>query len=563
MSLESVSVNEKKRKFEEIKNKIENGAYSFVNTEKSRSEVWKCFNKIQEENDYVQCKICKKILVYRNQTTSNLILHPCFKKLKQDKTKVSDTEKKEFTVLCTHWSISNLVPFSIVSGNGFKQVVEKLIKIGASYQNNEVDVEDLVPHRTTISNNINKLYDHYIIKIKEEVGEIKFGAITTDLWSDSFKRLAYIGITIHYVKNGHLHDRILAVKHFDSDRQTAVNITYKLNSICNDYGINMENVTFVTDRGANMIAALCNFDRLSCAAHIINNALNNAAKPTKSPIFSELVNNCKKLVRFFKKSTNLQQNLKSSLKSGCETRWNSNLNMFQSIKENYNEIIQILTAKNEISKIQNIDIQHLTEAIDFLTPFNEALEELQKSKQPTLYLCYPYFLDLYQNCNEKETDSTFLKLYKLNVANYIKENWEKEIKPQHFAATFLFPICKDLSMLPQAKKEEIYTYISGLYAKLVQNSNDSSGEVPRSNTTNQKRIFRAFIQEDVQPATIDGKQLFLIIIFFYTDNLFFQALNYNNMNVKSGFLPKYLNKNKHILYFKKYTYIFPYSLYIY
>lgn len=122
------------------------------------------------------------------------------------------------------------------------------------------------------------------------MNNIKFGSTTTDLWSDSYKRLAYIGNTIHYVLNGQLHNKVLAVKHFDCDRQTATNIESKLSSIFNDFSINMKNITFVTDRGANMIATLSNFDRLSCSAHIINNALNSAAKPSKSPDFTEFLN---------------------------------------------------------------------------------------------------------------------------------------------------------------------------------------------------------------------------------------------------------------------------------
>lgn len=43
-----------------------------------------------------------------------------------------------------------------------------------------------------------------------------------------------------------------------------------------------------------MVAALSNFDRLSCAAHKIINASNNATKPKKLPDFPEFVSNCKK-----------------------------------------------------------------------------------------------------------------------------------------------------------------------------------------------------------------------------------------------------------------------------
>lgn len=443
---------DKKRKLQEIQEKIESDSSVLIKCEDSKSSVWMCFCKIDGYNDYVHCKFYKKILSYRNITTSNLLHHPCYKKIKQDKIKITAAEKKSLGNAVTYWVARNLVPFNIVSGDGFKLVSAELIKIGDTYNKQEIDIDYMLPDRNTISSNVPKLYNHYFNDIKSEIAKVKYGAITTDMWSDSHKKLAYMGVTLHYVFAGKIVNRVLAVKHFDSDRQTGPNLHAKLKDICESYSISMEDFQFVTDRGTNIIAALAKYNRITCAAHIINNALNSAAKDSKSPLFSDFLIKCKALARYFKKSTNLQSKLKTPLKSGCETRWNSNLAIFLSIKTNYNDICQILTSKNELSEIQDISLAQLEEIIDFLKVFNEAAEEMQRADIPSLYLVFPYFYDLKNHCQLRNSESDMLKIYKTNVGKLITENWKKEIKMPHYAATFLFPSCKKLLMLSDEKK---------------------------------------------------------------------------------------------------------------
>lgn len=190
-------------------------------------------------------------------------------------------------------------------------------------------------------------------------------------------------------------------------------------------------------------------ERISCAAHIINNVLSKSSK--QSIEFSEVIEKCKALVRYFKKSTNLQIQLKTTLKNCCDTRWNSTLFMLKSIRENYNEIIQVLSTRNCISKIQDISTNFLDETINFLEPFNTASEKLQQSNQPTLYLCYPHFYALKNKCQLNDLESELMKSFKQNVSINLKI-WEEEITISHLTATFLLPKCKNLPMITIEKK---------------------------------------------------------------------------------------------------------------
>ena len=137
---------------------------------------------------------------------------------------------------------------------------------------------------------------------------------------------------MHYLKNLKYITRILAVEHFNYNSATAINIRSKLNDIFQEYSIISTNFIFVTDRGSNVIAALNEETRINCSAHILNNIL--TAIEVNVDSFKVLCTKSKNLVQYFKRSCNLHRHLKSTLRS----EWNSNFKMFESIKDNWNEI---------------------------------------------------------------------------------------------------------------------------------------------------------------------------------------------------------------------------------
>lgn len=498
----SEAILNKKRKIQDILEKIDNGTYKKIK-KNNKSIVWQCFVGINNEKgeslDYVFCEKCAKVLVYNARTTSNLLLHPCTKKIAKDLVKVDPEDKKKLLYSCTGWTILNLVPFTTINSKGFENVSQNLIDIGEKY-GSKVDIKDLMPCRTTVSKNVITLYNHFLPSIKEDIRNIDAGSITSDLWSDQFKRLAYISVTVHYFQNDTLIDRTIAVKHMDYDRQTGENILAKLTEIVEFYGSEMNKFVYVTDRGSNFKVALKDFDQINCSAHILNNVLNAATK--ESAEFKNMLSKCKSLVKFFKKSTNLQWKLQTTLKAASETRWNSNLAMFSSIKENYTEVCQVLQNKNLMEKLDGIRLNSLNESITFLENFQFVLEELQASSKPTLYLCIPFYYKLISACDLSGNESPMLKEFKQNICKRLIETWKPLLQINHLAATFLYPKCKKLPMFSPEKRKEVRDHIATISNRL--SGVDTLPEI--ENAPDADPIFGIFLQEEEsQIESIEGK----------------------------------------------------------
>jgi hypothetical protein len=91
-------------------------------------------------------------------------------------------------------------PFNIVTGQGFRELAQELIKVGAKY--GHVKLEEILPHPTTISRRVSEMADEIRAQVVPEIkaamerGEC---AATSDMWSDKFNKLHYLTMTTHYV----------------------------------------------------------------------------------------------------------------------------------------------------------------------------------------------------------------------------------------------------------------------------------------------------------------------------------------------------------------------------
>lgn len=206
-----------------IKAKIVSGEFK-INNKRGRSKVWDVFGSIKNENgdeiqNLVACKNCFSVHKFNSKSTSNLVKHKCYilKKIKTDnkieKTEVDVEDKKKSVLLVTEWTIENCRPFNIIRDCGLRNFVEFLISIGAKYGQN-VDIDKLLPHPTTVSRNIQNLHNKYFEVVKTEIMSVKnigYG-LTSDIWTDNYLRTTYLSLTIHYVKEGKLITRLLGLK---------------------------------------------------------------------------------------------------------------------------------------------------------------------------------------------------------------------------------------------------------------------------------------------------------------------------------------------------------------
>lgn len=212
-----------------LKEKLQSGIYKIL-SKRSRSKVWDVFGQILsneglEVENKVCCKECFAVLTYDARTTSNLLRHKCYvnsKLINNGKADVSSDIKTEAEKLLTQWCIDNCRPFQFIQDSGLKNFFNFLISVGAKYGSN-VDVEKLLPHSSTVSRNINNIYDATLNNVKIEIAEYcKYGyGFTSDIWTDNYLRQSYISLTIHYVVNGQLISRLLGINSMGGERNTS------------------------------------------------------------------------------------------------------------------------------------------------------------------------------------------------------------------------------------------------------------------------------------------------------------------------------------------------------
>lgn len=298
---------------------------------------------------------------------------------------------------------------------------------------------------------------------------------TTDFWSDSIKQNSYISITSHFITDDYELKNYLVSTEIVEEKKTGENMKKTIFRIIKeiiqlsnnefDNWLEKDKVIFVTDNGSNLVNALKDLCRISCAGHNLNLVFEYFMKKLDStdPIYI-LIFKCKELVMYFKRS-GMNNKLKHSLKQSVPTRWNSTLTMLKSVDASYEDIFELLAERDELSKLQDIDSQLLQNIIKILTPFNDATKELSYDKQPTIHLVLPWLKKINNHLMITADDNIHIK----NSKSYLLQGLTNKfvIKPVHKLATFLDPRMKKFkNLMSDNEIEEIYNDIKKMLKEL-------------------------------------------------------------------------------------------------
>lgn len=332
---------------DDVKRKIRDNVLKTEPKDATKNPLWQNFVAIYEEVDdnkkvnvpFVACVKCSSVLSYDSGKggTSHLRRHAdvCSKSSPASPSvsnyfkpaSLPKATKELITEKCVQFACKDIRPFAVVGGEGFVQLAQALINVGVKY--GQVQAQDVPPHRTTISRHT----DEMAAKLKADIVKpdiercvnVWGGAITTDMWTDIYTQTSYISVTCHYITpTWDLICRILETAEFDADlRHTGANIKQTLEHILSSFAVDVKRVTFVSDRGSNMLLALKEFDHLSCCDHMLNTVLSTLFDNKHLddlPDVRSLISGSKELVRYFKKSPGLMKLLKKSLKQQVSTR---------------------------------------------------------------------------------------------------------------------------------------------------------------------------------------------------------------------------------------------------
>jgi len=451
-------------------------------TYEGKSQVWKSFVLVTVDGlkvPFVKCSNCNTLLKWRSKDgTSSLSGHQehCSNKGSSQTRKITDmpgyknastsavpsTVKSQMANDLVHMCATDIRPFSIVDGGGFKKVAQKLISIGAQYGN--VSVGDVLPCSSTVSRHLESMVACRKSELRDKLAEAVNVAVTTDGWTHALTNVQYITTTVHYIdKDWSMHAHILATRPA-VDKHTADYIRNFVVDILLEFGLQKEGNIFVTDNAANMKAAFREMTWIGCAGHNLNLVLSHALQPSTGddPEYAlpeevaTLITTCKELVTLSKRS-NINNKLDSTLKQCVSTRWNSILTMLTSVDKSKAQL-RAVTADPQVPKkllrlLGDLHDDILADVIAVLTPFDTATKVLSAEKSPTIQLVLPTLCQLRHHLTSVDSDDTAVAGLKQRLSRQLEKYFV--IAPVHVAATLLDPRLKDKhSLMSDALKDQ-------------------------------------------------------------------------------------------------------------
>ncbi|CAF2868573.1 unnamed protein product [Rotaria sp. Silwood2] len=173
---------------------------------------------------------------------------------------------------------------------------KKIYSLLKSSKYGNILVDNVLYDAHSVASHVSKLADEYRIKIRQELIEPLENQTVTicpDLWSDRYRQVSYLGITICFTNDKYeflTYD--LCCAPFVENDKTAPNIIIAIQKALEPFGItDLTKLNFVSDRGPNFLKALKPFATTNCVAHRLNNIPKGGFYQT-----SKKKTNCNKVV---------------------------------------------------------------------------------------------------------------------------------------------------------------------------------------------------------------------------------------------------------------------------
>lgn len=354
-----------------------------------------------------------------------------------------------------------------------------MVDIGRKYPTvDENCIKTIVPTRNTIKHEVDELAKQMRIEITQDLRKSidLYGgfATTLDFWMDDYKRYDYLCVTAQYnlLENNSIVTKrnIIAMTYVEAHKKDKTVCLEEIEKVFGNFSISSDELktyaTFISDRGPNLYAALKDFNRLNCYAHLINNLVKSICEVDEA---KQIILKTSKLVKYFK-SSSLNSKLSKTLKSYSETRFNTVFYTLQSVYEMYCEIASLLDEKEKLDprtqlldKITCFPKLKLKEMCDFLEPFMKLSLEIEGEKYQTLFRVVFAFNSIEKLILYKFNDSNLTSTMKAAGRKYFEKNYV-HFDPQieHRVSLFLHPMAKQLQKFCDDSRLVIFNYVKNL-----------------------------------------------------------------------------------------------------
>ena len=456
----------------------------------SKSRIWKYMSLIDIRR--LKCNICDKSFKFNNSTTSHMThllrKHPTvvdFSSPEQSEKSAGSSEaqnnsiskkrKKDITRALTKIITVDMRPPHMMKGTGFRSAMKV------------IEPNYVVPHPTTFTRTyVPEAYQELKKIVLEKLKDAIHLNLSTDLWTDNFRKIAYITIVAHFITSKWKCRRYALSTRAFLDDHTGENIRRDLQHAVDEFKLKDIDATptLVCDQGSNVLLAgrLMRWFQINCAAHVFNLAIASDGFK-RIPTIMRLLKKCQDIALFlqFKSAQvssaqgeirQLLENMpveftdhcyfeedvsipSSAIKKDNVTRWNSKCTMIESILKNRQVIRHLLVEFHKIDLLlSDGEIYFLKCLLKFLLPFKTCTDLLQGDHYPTISLVLPMLerLSLSEedpvdvNSEEEgrmaeDIDSLMsdFAMFKENVRKSIKTRFERSENPVYTLASALDP----------------------------------------------------------------------------------------------------------------------------
>ncbi|CAF2111047.1 unnamed protein product [Rotaria magnacalcarata] len=223
------------------------------------SAVWNSFNYIYVNDikqEYVICNQCEDLLVKAVVSHDQPNINQFYASSKTEPA-ISNRVKQEIKVACVEFVALDCRSFKTICGVGFKNLAQKIFD-AAKYLpiSKDINIEKLLPHPTTISRDVNKLYNKKHQQLISICEKLLVYTVVVDFWKNTHTGIQYCGISLHHISDDwKLHCFVLGCYHYDLESNSAINTRKFVESKLSEYRLELNgNVYIVSDNEPKMLA---------------------------------------------------------------------------------------------------------------------------------------------------------------------------------------------------------------------------------------------------------------------------------------------------------------------
>ncbi|CAF1598618.1 unnamed protein product [Rotaria sp. Silwood1] len=400
--------------------------------------------------------------------------------------KFTENDITKMKDLSVKWVCGDIRPFSILDDIGFRNLAQECVRLGTVH--GMFDINEVLRGEKSISRHVSSFADTSREQIKEILSiPLKEHSLTIcpDYWTDSYKKISYLGVTVIIVDNDcHYKTIDLFCKPFEYEKKTAEN------TLNNKTKKKKAAATAVVYDDTPVL------DAETTANYNSNENYESSADESESSTDDEYNNIVSLPVVRKKKSisrkivmTGINNDIKEqggvTLHQSCIVRWLSMSNLLESLLQSFKSTKRLLVARKKQSLINDLDETTIKQLILLLKPFKHTMTLIQTGNAPSLHMVLLCTLILKDALSSYKSLINYKKNYCNSTKNNINDNeleedeeadelegitWFRErllklidelfvLDVRHYCATMLHPKYRLLKNCTEEERSQCHKYV--------------------------------------------------------------------------------------------------------